>query len=152
MLPSFENIDSETLALVESLLPATAANFSRLIGTAATLKMVAEFGGTEYRFPRREFGSASERFDRLIKLIGRASALALSAEYTECEVYIPRCLKAMTALRNRKIIAEFNEIIRTNSARLAFGELARRHRLSNRAVEMIVNGKVNAVKNRGVTA
>lgn len=153
MLPSFENIDSETLALVNSMLPATALNLSRIIGTEATLKMVAEFGGTEYRVPRREFGPRSERFTELIELIGEENAHAVKAEYAgEDGVYIPRCLKAMMALRNRKMVTEFDELIRTNSARSSFATLARRYYLSNRQVEKIVDGKMQSVKNREVAA
>lgn len=141
MLPRYTKLDKESLALVESLIPISATNFVNLIGLESAIGLFNEFGGTSYRFVREESAKASERFEELAIIIGRENATILGREFNGDEVYIPRCRRALSALRARMIVTDFDEITRTQSAREACNQLARRYRVSYRWVEIVVNGK-----------
>jgi hypothetical protein len=137
----FEDLDSETSAVVESFLPATAKELVRLIGLEKTLALCSAYGGTEISFPRQKNGPGAANYARLEKVIGGGNLHRLSTEYLQEIVYIPRCLRAMTALRHREIIIDYEALLRTTSARQAANQLAIRFRTTSRSIEKIVNGE-----------
>lgn len=137
----YEDLDSETSAVVEAFLPATATELVRLIGLEKTLALVSACGGTEMSFPKQKDGPGAANFARLAEVIGAATVRRLAAEYSNEFVYIPRCLRAMNALRHRKIIVEYTALIGKTSARQAANQLAIRFRTTSRSIEKIVNGE-----------
>ena len=142
MQPRFEDLDAESLALVGALLPRGAQEFARIIGFEKTLALVDEFGGTSLNFPRTATGPGAALFAELANVIGAENAARMGAEYGPLEdTYIPRCLIAMNALRNREITIAFDKLTKEISARKAVNKLARLYRLSAKGVEDIVNGK-----------
>lgn len=143
MLPQIDDIDPDTRRLVEDSLPATGRELVRLIGFEAAIALVNEYGGTEIFFPQREDGQAAALFAHLAETVGHGNAVLLGNEYARSErTYIPRCIRAMSALRRRQIIIEFDAMTKTMSGRQATNEIARRYRMSNRAIEKIVNSGV----------
>lgn len=141
MLLHFDDLDSETSALVESSLPASATDFVRLVGLSKTLAMCNAYGGTEISFPKQKDGLGAAHFARLAEVIGAEAVRRLAAEYSQEIVYIPRCLRAMQALRRRQIILDYDELLSKTSARQAANQLAIRYRTSSRSIEIIVNGE-----------
>jgi hypothetical protein len=143
MLLKFSDLDEQQIALVVPLLPAVATEFAEAIGLENALNLFAEFGGMNWRFAksRPPAGLAAQRFEEMAAVIGADNAILLGATFPDEEIYIPRCTIAMNALRDRKIIEDFDALIREMSAREAFNQLARRYRRSVTAIENTVNGK-----------
>jgi len=146
MLPCFKDLDQETKNLIISKMPATALDLVRIIGLEGTLALVLHYGGIEMPIPRDPNGPNAAGFREMAGLIGSAKLIALGNELAANErLYIPQCLRAVNALRNRQIIAEFEAATgKGASATKAFRELAIRWRIAQRSAEKIVNGKENA--------
>lgn len=154
MLPDYDQLDDESKALISSLLPAVAAEIAEIIGIGPALDLFNAYGGTEaYLYksipPLGSIGAT--RFAELAAVIGEANVLRLGNTYNDegGHMYIPRCLVAINALKQRQIVAEFDALIKTHSTRDAANKLARRYRLSNRQIEKIVNGEQKR-KSKGV--
>jgi len=150
MLPRFEDLDPETSNLVESFLPASALEMVRLIGLQAALLLIEHFGGTEVHFIREKETCFPRDFLALAKVIGTEKAAILAREYPEADrMYVPRCLKAMNALRNREIMALRNreimaladKMIPEKSRWKVYIDLARQYGTSTRTIQGILNGK-----------
>ena len=142
MLPRFKDIDSQTSEVIKNLLPSSANEFVRIIGLEATLSLVNEYGGCEIRLPRQPNNHEASKFKELSDIIGPENLVRMGKEFSSSEqIYIPRCFRAMCALRNRNIISEYSEMIHTVSCRKAASELARRYKKSQRRIEIIVSGK-----------
>lgn len=142
MLPRFEDIEPETFALIGPLLPLSCADFVRLIGLKNTLALVSAYGGTEIAFPKRSAGPGAAHFAELAEIIGADAVRRLADEFACQElVYVPRCLRAMNALRNHQIIIDYSALIASISGRKAANQLAKRYRTTSRSIEKIVNGE-----------
>ena len=142
MLPRFEDLDPETAHLVESFLPASVLEMVRLIGLQAALLVIEHFGGTDLFFIREKETCFPADFLALAKVIGAEKAAILAREYPAVEkVYVPRCMKAMNALRNREIIALADKMIREKSMRQICKDLARQYRTSARTIQYIIDGE-----------
>jgi len=139
MLPRFEDLDSETAALVESYLPASALEMVRLIGLQAALLVIEHFGGTDLHFFREKETCFPNDFLSLAQVIGKEKAALLAREYPAAKkVYVPRCMKAMNALRNREIIALADQMMQQKSIRRVCEDLARRYRTSTRLIQVTI--------------
>lgn len=138
----FDDLDGETAAMVESALPATAAVFVHLLGLPAALAFIAEFGGMKLRFPLSLNGPGGEQFARFAEVVGVDSAERLGQWFRGGDyVYIPLASRAMAALRNRQMTADYCRLLRTMGARRAVNSLVSAYRMSDNAIEKIVNGK-----------
>lgn len=114
----------------------------RLIGLQAALLLIEHFGGTEVHFIREKETCFPRDFLALAKVIGTEKAAILAREHPEADrMYVPRCLKAMNALRNREIIALADKMIPEKSMRQVYIDLARQYGTSTRTIQDIVNGK-----------
>ena len=145
VLPDYDQLDDESKALISSLLPAGATEIAEIIGIGQALDLFNAYGGTEAYLYKSipPLGSVgATRFAELAAVIGEANVLRLGKTYNDegGHVYIPRCLVAINALKRRQILAEYDALVKTSSARDAANKLARRYRLSNRRIEEIVNG------------
>jgi hypothetical protein len=142
MLPiRLDDLDDETIAIVESSLPTSAVEFVRLIGLRATLALLAQFGGMEFTLPKSATGPGGARFDQIAGAIGIDKAEKLAHWFDGERLYIPRALRAMAALRNRQLVVDYSRLMRSTSARHAANSLAFDYRMSYRSVEKIVNGE-----------
>lgn len=144
MLPKLVDLNEQEIALIVPLLPAGATEFVEAIGLENALNLFGEFGGMNWHFAksRPPAGLAARRFEEMASAIGEDNAIRLGATFPDEEIYIPRCLIAMNALRNRHIVEDFDKMIREMSAREAFNQLARRYRTSSQSIQVLVNGKV----------
>ncbi len=146
MLPDYDQLDDESKALIASLLPVVATEIAEIIGIGPALDLFNAYGGTEaylYKSIPQLGGVGAGRFAELAAVIGEAKVLRLGNIYGSegGHLYIPRCLAAMNALKSRQIMAEYDALLNTRSARDAANKLARQYRLSNRQIEKIVNGE-----------
>lgn len=141
--PTIDHLDDETRALVVPLLPATGKEIVELIGLEAALSLFANFGGTERRFNKAAdgLGHAGDRFKEIAAVVGEENALHLREEFGSEPVYIPQCLRALSALRRRRMILDYDQLLKSMSAREAANRIARSYGTSNRSVEKAVNGK-----------
>jgi Mor family transcriptional regulator len=113
------------------LLPKVLQEFVRLIGLPATMLLVEKFGGLRIYIPLHP--NAEHHF---AQLIGYANLVKLSKVYgREDHFELPKAERALTAIRNAKIVAEYGP----KSVR----ELAAEYRLTERHVTRLV-GAVDA--------
>lgn len=146
MFPKFDQLDNESQALVISMLPRVGAEIVEIIGFGPALDLFNIFGGTEvylYQSPPQPGSTGAARFGELAAVIGEENTLRLGKAYRgeERRLYVPRALGALNALKRRQIVAEYDALLKTGSARDAASRLARRFRVSHRQIEKIVNGK-----------
>jgi hypothetical protein len=139
VLPEFNSLDAETLKLIEAKLPYVAVEIIGLIGREAGFALFSAMGGLKYKFSRGVTERGRIRFEKLVAVIGRQNVLRLINEYGSESIYIPRCLVVMNMLRNRKIVAEYDELTKWATAMEATSELSRRYFMSYRSIENIVN-------------
>ena len=134
MLPNFKNLSPEDTALVESKLPEVALEIVRLIGIESALILFTQLGGQEWRFCKNErgTGSGSESFETVADAIGRKNAQCLGQNLAGEPVYIPRCMASINALRDQRIIRDFDELSKTLSSRRTIRELVSRYQLSHK--------------------
>jgi len=144
MLPKFADLNEQEFALVVPLLPAMATEIVKVIGLENALNLFIEFGGMNWVFAKScpPAGIGAQRFEELAAVIGAENAIRLGATFPDEEIYIPRCIIAMNALRDRQIIKDFDELTKQISTRESYNQLARRYRCSSRAIERAVNGRV----------
>lgn len=136
-------IDSETRDLILPLLPAVGMEIVELIGLEAALSLFARFGGTERRFNKAadSSGPAGTRFKEIAAVVGKDNALRLGAEFGSELVYIPQCLRGLRAYRRRQMVLDYDQLLKSMSAREAANQIARRYGTSYRTVEKAANGE-----------
>lgn len=116
------------MSMNADLLPPTIQSIREVIGDADTLALIRAYGGTTIRIPAADNAEHSPIADviglgqlkRLISTLG-------GARYE----YIAKCDKALRILRDKKIVEDYLEGKSVNA-------LALKHRLSDRAIEMIL--------------
>lgn len=124
-----ENIRPDDL----ELLPRTVRDIARIVGIEAALSLVAMLGGLDFPVPRGEDNNraGNRRFAMLAEAMGEPAAHALCREFGGERVFIPLCQKVQCRIRHRTIIREFD-------AGATVEELVLRHRMSCRAIELIL--------------
>lgn len=132
-------MDPETIALVEAAMPAMGKELIRTIGIEATLALVREFGGMELRFNKTGNGRGADRFATIVETVGSDNAYRLAKEWTDEKVYIPFCCKAVSVLRNRAIIQDFDQLAKEHSGAEAVRQLVRKYGLTYRQIEKIIS-------------
>lgn len=132
----YEPLDAETAAIVEAKLPKSAAHYARLIGLPATFAMIAEYGGSEIFLQRGDYCLSGEQ---IAATIGRENLEVLRTHLPLNEgLYIPRATQAIRALRNRRIAADYRNMVASMSRDRTLNVLALRYDMSRRWVEEIV--------------
>lgn len=109
------------------MLPETLRELVRVIGVAATLRLVETHGGVVLNVPSR-LGATHE----LVRVLGMAAAESLVAWGAGDRIYIPRAERAIRCLRDQEIRRRYDagEGVRT---------LARTYRLSERRIWAILS-------------
>lgn len=122
-------------------LPQTIQTIVELIGHADAMALVRELGGRDFRVPASKGGA---NWEYLVEIVGPSSAAKVLERYRGEEVYIALCERALKADRNRRMIARYDALLaQGHSSRGAVSILVGEFRpISNRTVEMIVNGPV----------
>lgn len=142
MLPRFNDLDPETIALVEAALPRVGKELVAMIGLSAFLSLVEQFGGQEVAFPKSATGQASALYARLVETVGHDNYQAMLFNLGHMEKFaVPMCVRAEWVLRNREIIKEYEKLLKTMSCPKAINTLVSRYRVTSRTLEKIVNGK-----------
>ncbi len=112
--------------LTEELLPPLLQEFVRLIGVVATMQLVERFGGLRIYVPANPYPEHP-----LAQIIGFDNLVKLSRVYgREDHFQLPKAERALTALRDAKILADYGP--------KSIRQLAAEHRLTERHVTRIV--------------
>lgn len=114
-----------TLLLAETDLPPTVRNLVRLAGWRSALALVSEMPGARIYCPSAGPDENSERWARVLELVGERAARAIYAEYRGGVLEIPNCRAAIAAARNRALRAQYDAGSAIEALCLAFG-LSRR--------------------------
>lgn len=114
---------------VAECLPPVVLDMVDLIGFPETEKLVKAFGGVSFRFT-----DGVVYFPKLLKLLGKESAVKLRQYFRSEQVYIPRCDAALRILRNRRFKADFDYLTSAQgeSARMAMLTLCPKYQISDR--------------------
>ena len=88
-----------------SCLPMTAQKLVALVGLPLTLRLVDAYGGRAINLY-----NSDNSLDRMAELIGRDGAQKLLLFFGNAPFTVPLCKRALTILRNRTILAEFDRL------------------------------------------
>lgn len=133
-------IDSVSI-LVDDL-PEVARDLVQLVGLQHAVTLVEHLGGTTFPVAEGSRPLGRARYDMLAEIVGVPAADKLTQAYARTRLYIPRCADALRRTRNRAIRAEFDALIAPGndcSGKDAEFTLARKYRLSDRAIRVILN-------------
>jgi len=115
--------------------PVSLLEIVEIIGDAAALKLVEQFGGTTPRLPALRNISADQQ---LAQCIGLEALTKLAQETGGGRwLYIPRCAKGLREARNREITRLYSP-----PHDVPVAELARRYHLSDRQIWNILGSTV----------
>lgn len=134
------NLDDADLAGLP--LPDSARNLLRLLGTRYALALMqSKLAGATILFaataPR---ATGNGIYARIAAVIGDAGLRTLALHYAGSELYIPRCGKAVLAVRDRLIVQRYDALTSTGaSGKAAIRELVAEFDLSDRQIRTIVN-------------
>lgn len=122
------------------LLPPTVQRLAEVVGLPATLKLVAELGGTSWFFAQGVGRNGQARVAALAEIVGEEAAEKLARYAHEREtLYIPKCDAALIAVRDAQIHQQFEQAAREGvSANTVVAELARTYKLSDRHIWRIL--------------
>ncbi len=126
-------------------LPAVVQEIVGIISHGPAMELVRAFGGQELRVPKTD---ASDTWAALVEIIGEPLTRALAAAFGGEPVYIALCDRALRHDRNRKMIAQYEKLLKQgHSSRGAVSVLVREYRpISYRTVEKIVNAPLPAAE------
>ena len=126
---------------MQELLPDTAKKLVSLVGIENTCLLIKHFGGTTFPVSQNKRQWGVVRYEMLAEVIGVTAADILTNHFGGCELYIPRCLDAITEVRDRMIRNEFDRItiVEKSSGNHAVTVLALKHRLSDRQIWNIIS-------------
>jgi hypothetical protein len=111
---------------METAPPKLLEEIAGLIGDAATLKVVARWGGRTIDF-------SAVRHD-LAGLIGTDGARLLDAHFHRVPVYIPSCQAKLREVRNAALRERFDTLSKTHSARRVVALLVGEFHITERHV------------------
>ncbi|MCK3654896.1 hypothetical protein A4G19_03670 [Pasteurellaceae bacterium Macca] len=117
------------LEQVEAYLPDVVQEMVSVIGLPATEKVIQHFGGVDFRFSLGKW-----YFPKMVEVIGKESADSLRRYFKREKIYIPRCDRALRALRNARFKAEFEALKREQalSGNMAMIALCPKYGISER--------------------
>lgn len=106
-----------------SHLPLSAQKLIAVIGLPATLRLVDAHGGCAINLYHSE-----NSLERMSETVGREAAVKLLKFYGNAPFTIPLCHRALKAVRNAEILAEFDRLTLHDamSARAAVARITRR--------------------------
>ena len=132
----------DSVAILVDDLPDVARDLVQLIGLQHAVTLVEHLGGTTFPVAEGSRPLGRVRYDMLAEIVGVPAADKLTQAYARTRLYIPRCADALRLARNRAICAEFDALIAPGndcSGKDAEFALARKYRLSDRAIRVILN-------------
>ncbi len=127
---------------VQHLLPDSVKELVKTIGLANAFLLVKQLGGTRFPVSKNINKWGVIRYEALAEVIGVDAADIITRHYGGFELYIPRCLTALTEARNRLIRAYFDRESKNLSGQVVVTDLALQYRLSYRQIENIL-GETN---------
>lgn len=105
-------VSQHELAQLESLLPESAHQLIGVIGYAATAKLITHLGGVTLSARQGVAATrSSATFEKLSSLLTDEEYKKLLASVRGMAFYIPRCHKALLALRNARFITELKSMM-----------------------------------------
>lgn len=121
------------------LLPQGARDIVHAMGMSDAITVLSKLAGTKWEIPRVERKS-NRSGSQLIAHLGEPLALRLMTAFGGETLSIPRCQKALNAVRDQAIVTGFEEMCREGlTVRLALSELALQYHLTGTYVWQIVN-------------
>lgn len=107
--------------LVEDL-PESLRELQQLIGLPATMAIVKRWGGLRIKIPSRYHDD-----HQLVKVVGHEAMVKVVDNYAGCNLYIPRALTAILAMRNVDILTRLDNEVSAST-------LAREYNLTERQI------------------
>ncbi|MDR3352834.1 MAG: hypothetical protein LBO00_07550 [Zoogloeaceae bacterium] len=138
-------MDAALLARLSRLpaFPETAKELVFVAGITAAARLISAWGGQHWPVPKmsertREDGEM--RFMDLAGLTGMAAANAIVRHYGGCELYIPKCERALKQYFQSRLVEEYDAMTRQGvSHRKAIFDLGVRYNKTGRQIEQRLN-------------
>jgi len=117
-------------------MPAFARNLVQLLGFNTANLILKQLGGASWRIPATD-KQGHER-DTLISLIGEQAYSQLQRHFAGEVIYVPRCYKAMQAVRDNQIKTTLKQCAQNLKPKTqAIRELVKTYQLSDRRIAQI---------------
>lgn len=115
-------------------LPASAHEIACVIGYDRMLDLLDAFGGRTIAVSKGLCEQGREQQRKIANVIGEDAAARFGHAFGGDVVSFPLCARAKAKIKDRRVRAEFDEMVRTMSATQAINELAERHQLASRSI------------------
>lgn len=117
---------------VEHLLPDVIQALIRLIGLPRTLEIVKRMGGITWPVSKNISKLGEARYQYLAEVVGVEAADKITQHFGGESIKIPKCERALLELRDRRLRADYDELVREMSGNDAVMAVAIRYRLDDR--------------------
>lgn len=127
-------------AEIRHLLPRNMQEIIFLTSVETAFILIEHYGGRVLRISKNKTLKGKASFQKLAALIGEKHAQKLTIAYanTQRNLFIPQCNKAISHLRNKRIIARFDELIKQCNEYQTINVLVLEFGLSDRQIRTIL--------------
>ncbi|HCO0816517.1 TPA: hypothetical protein N7K04_001661 [Escherichia coli] len=125
---------------VEQYLPESAKEIIYVIGHERAIELFSVFGGVAITFSANSTSSSTAEANSMVKLlIGEQAHQALCKHFGYYRIYIPRCTRALIAIKRKKIINEFLSRLQNGASVLAAKiDVCKLYDISEREVHKLI--------------
>lgn len=133
------SIDEDDFDSIRHLLPESVLSIITVIGLTETLELVRNLKGTTYPLREGRTRNSEARLAYLEEIIGGQALEKLVIAMAPCDLFIPRCERAIMELRDRMIRRQFEEQLAAGApAYEAANDLALAYNMTDRQIWRIV--------------
>lgn len=133
------NLTEDDLREFAALLPESMLGMASVAGFAAVHALVSRCGGTILRIGKNDSAIGRLLHQELAAIVGETAADRIETAYGgNCRMQIPRCKKAMNAVRNNAIRRDFDRHTSQMSGVKAVNKIALEYGIGSRAVWQIL--------------
>ncbi len=146
MPPSLNQPNIELLVtdypIIRAYLSPSAHELITVCGIDAAFKLINLCGGENIPIGKNYNVFGKLLFKQLADLVGDDAALRLTLSYGSSQrtIYIPKCDNAKRYIRNRRIVARFDELTKTQTATKAVSILAAEFGTTERNIWRLLKG------------
>ncbi|WP_277073906.1 Mor transcription activator family protein [Simonsiella muelleri] len=125
---------------IRHLLPRSVQELIFLTSVESAFILIEHYGGQTLTISQNKTSISKASFQKLAALIGKEHANKLTTAYggRQLNIFIPRCHKAQQYLRDKKIVARFDEMAKEQLENQAVNALVLEFGLTDRQIRSIL--------------
>lgn len=89
-------------------LPRLARELVEVMGELPAMRLINAMGGLFFCVPGWPLKRVSQRFDRLVEIVGEEAAIKYAERWGNVEIQVPKCAAALRLVRNRDIARRYD--------------------------------------------